>query len=425
MDIVKTIPFWTDQVPFPTDLGQDALPGRADVAIVGGGCTGLAAARRLAQLGVKAVVLERHAIGWGASSRNGGMTTTGLKPKVRTVVERYGRDLGRALWQASLDAITAVETIVREDGIDCDFARCGSLALAFKPAHYDAMCRTTEWMARELDYERENVLRSELRREIGSDVFYGGVVETLSAGLHPARYVFGLGRAAARAGATLCGSTEVQSIARGNEAFLVTTSAGTLRAAEVLIAANGYIDPAPLSMRRRVVPIGSYSIVTEPLPPELQQELSPRRRMFFDSKWFLNYFRLTPDGRLLMGGRNDLAPDRDLIDSARRLRETSVHIFPQLRDTPITHSWSGRLGLTFDTLPHIGRVDGLHYALGYSGHGVALGTLLGLHVAELLAGQRDSSPFREVPHPTYFFYRRRPWFLPPVATVMRVVDRFF
>ncbi len=420
---MKTVPWWTEQVPPPPDLGIDSLPRQVEVAIVGGGYTGLSAARRLAQLGVNVVVLEQHTIGWGASSRNGGMLTTGLKAEPRTLFKQYGPELGRSLWQASLDAITAVETILQEEQIDCDFARCGSFKAAFKPAHFDAMCRTSEWMARELNYQRVNVPRSEMRSEIGTDLFYGGVVDPLSAGLHPAKYVFGLARAAARNGATLCGATEVQGIERSDGAFRLATRAGRLRADQVLIATNGYTPAQPISVRRRVVPIGSYSIVTDPLPIPLQQELSPRGRMFFDSKWFLNYFRLTPDGRLLMGGRNDLSPDLDLIESARRLRETMVRMFPPLRDTPITHSWSGKLGLTFDTMPHIGRVKGLHYALGYSGHGVALATYLGLHVAELLAGQRASSPFLEIRHPTYFFYRQRPWFLPFVGAGMRLIDR--
>lgn len=420
---MNLLPLWTEQVPTPSDLGTDPLPRQTDVVIVGGGYTGLSAARRLAQLGVSVVVLEQHTIGWGASSRNGGMLTTGLKAGPQTLMNHYGPQLGRALWEASLDAITAVETIVREEQIDCDFSRCGSLALAFKPAHYAAMCRTTEWMARELGYERENVPRIEMRREIGTDAYYGGVVDERSAGLHPAKYVFGLARAAARAGARLCASTEVQAIVRRNGAFHLTTSAGPLQADAVLIATNGYTSPMLPAIRRRVVPIGSYIIVTEPLPPALQQELSPRGRMFYDSKWFLNYFRLTPDGRMLFGGRSALSPDLDLTESARRLRERLVQVFPPLRDVPITHSWSGHLGLTFDALPHIGQVDGMHYALGYSGHGVALATYLGLHAAELIAGQRTTSPFLEIPHPTRFFYRQRAWFLPLLAAGLRLMDR--
>ncbi len=419
---LKTECLWTEQAPPPPDLGADSLPERADVAIVGGGYTGLSAARALAKLGARAVVLERHFIGWGASSRNGGMTTTGVKEEPEGLFRRYGPRLGRELWQGALDAIACVETIVGEEGIECHFARCGSFEAACKPAHFEAMRRSVEWMKRELQHERQVVPPGELRREIGTDVYFGGVSDALSAGLHPAKYVFGLGRAAAQAGATLCANTEVQSIERRDGAFHLGTSAGQLRANEVLIATNGYTGPLTPALQPRVISIGSYIIATEPLPAAVQQELSPRNRMFFDSKWFLNYFRLTPDGRMLFGGRTRLTTQLDLRENARRLREVLVRAFPQLRDTPISHSWSGHLGLTFDTLPHLGRVNGLHYALGYSGHGVALATLLGMQAAELLAGRRTTSPFLEVTHPTHFFYRGQAWFLPFLEIGLRAID---
>jgi glycine/D-amino acid oxidase-like deaminating enzyme len=253
-------------------------------------------------------------------------------------------------------------------------------------------------------------------------VYYGGAVDELSAGLHPAQYVFGLGRAASRAGAVLCGQTEVQAIERRDGLFHLTTSAGTLRAKDVLVATNGYTGPATPELQRRVVSIGSYIITTGPLPAALQQELSPRNRMLFDSKWFLNYFRLTPDGRLLFGGRTRLSPNLDLVENVNRLREAMIRVYPQLRETPITHSWSGHLGLTFDALPHLGRASGLHYALGYTGHGVALATYLGQQAAELLAGRRATSPFLEIKHPTQFFYRGQAWFLPFLEIAFRALD---
>ena len=413
---------WTEQAPPPPDLGRDPLPERADVAIVGGGYTGLSAARQLAKLGAQAVVLEQNHIGWGASSRNGGMTATGVKEEPEALFRRYGPRLGRELWQGSVEAIACVETIVREEGIECNFARCGSFDAACKPAHFEAMRRSVAWMKRELNHEQRLVPRSEMRDEIGTDVYYGGVADPVSGGLHPARFVFGLGRAAARAGATLCGDTPVRAIERRDGAFHLDTGAGTLRANEVLIATNGYTGPLIPALQPRVISIGSYIIATAPLPPDVQREVSPRGRMFFDSKWFLNYFRLTPDGRMLFGGRTRLTPRLDLRENAPRLREGMVRVYPQLRDTPITHSWSGHLGLTFDTLPHLGRVNGLHYALGYSGHGVALGTYLGQQAGELLAGRRAASPFLEVKHPTHFFYRGQAWFLPFLEIGLRALD---
>lgn len=392
------------------------------MAIVGGGYTGLGAARWLARFGANVVVLERHNIAWGASSRNGGMALTGLKHGVSTLVRLFGTEVGRALWQGSIEGITAVEETLKEERIDCDFKRCGSLYAASKPRHFERMCRETEWLKAKLGYERVIIPKSQLRGELGTDVYHGGVVDPSSAGLHPAKYAVGLAVAADRAGATLCAETEVRAIESSNSAFTITTSKGSLRAKTVLIATNGYTEGLVPEIRRRVFPAGSYIIATEPLTEDLQEEISPRGRMIFDSKWFLNYFRLTPDGRMLFGGRTTISPDQDLTVSARLLREGMVRTFPALKDVAVTHSWTGHLGLTFDGLPHIGQVKGMYYALGYCGHGVALSAYLARHVAELMAGKRSSSVFMQIKHPTYFFYRRRPWFRPLVASALRVVD---
>jgi glycine/D-amino acid oxidase-like deaminating enzyme len=263
-----------------------------------------------------------------------------------------------------------------------------------------------------------------IRAEIGSTAFPGGLVEKDGGGLHPAKYVYGLACASARAGAKLCEHTTVQTIRRSarRDGFELSTTQGTFKASEVVLATNGYTGALAPEVQRRVFPVGSYMITTEPLAPELQRELSPKNRVMYSTKYFLNYFRLTPDGRMTMGGRNNLSPHLDLVESAQNLTETMVHIFPQLRGCPVTHSWTGRLGLTFDLAPHIGRVKGIYYALGYGGHGVALSGYLGKEVAELISGRIRRSPFMDIPHLTYFFYRGRPWFLPLAAAYYRLLD---
>ncbi|HSH12931.1 MAG TPA: FAD-binding oxidoreductase, partial [Desulfurivibrionaceae bacterium] len=390
-----------------------------------GGYTGLSAARTLAKGGASVAVLEQGQIGSGASSVNGGQAGGGLKEGPQELIKKFGRELGQELWQGSLEAARFMEQLIETERIECDYERSGILALAYRPVHYEHMIRRAEWMARELDYHRRLIPPEQLRSEIGSDVFFGGSLDKEWGGLHPAKYVYGLARAAARAGASLCESTEVLRLDRqpGRDTFSVSTSQGELRANQVLIATNGYTGLLLPQLRRRVIPIGSYMVTTEPLPAVLQQELSPQRRMFYDSKWFLNYFRLTPDGRLAMGGRNNLSPDLDVVKSARRLGQALHHIFPQLKDVPLTHTWSGRLGLSFDLLPHLGRLEGVYYALGYSGHGVSIATYLGHQAAQLISGQISRSPFADIPHPAYFFYRRKPWFLPLAASYYRFLDR--
>ena len=151
-------------------------------------------------------------------------------------------------------------------------------------------------------------------------------------------------------------------------------------------------------LKPKVFPVGSYIIVTEPLPQDLQDELSPKRRMFYDSKWFINYFRLTPDGRMLWGGRNDLSTDLDLNESAKILSAQLCKVFPELNDYAFTHTWTGKLGITFDLMPHIGEINGIHYALGYGGHGLSIATYLGTELGLLMSGQKDRSPYKEISH---------------------------
>jgi len=169
--------------------------------------------------------------------------------------------------------------------------------------------------------------------------------------------------------------------------------------------------------------VGSYSIVTEPLSTGAQGEISPRQRMFWDSKWFLNYFRLTPDGRLLWGGRNNLSTTLDVRESARILRGEMVRTFPQLKEVPVTHTWTGQLGLTFDLMPHIGRVKGVHYVFGFGGHGLHAALYLGREIGQMLSGEKGSSPFAEIKHQRVFFYRNKPWFLPLAVQYFRFRDR--
>ena len=419
---MKTIPFWTDQFPRPAELVGHALPEEVDVAIVGGGYTGLTAARIIARNGGSVAVLEQETIGWGASSRNGGMTTTGLKAAAKTVSSRYGKELGRVFWQASLEAIDLIGDIVREEQIECEFERRGHVALATKAQHFKQMQAKADWFRRELQYPIDVVGPDELHQEIGSQAFYGGLRDEYSGGLNPAKYVYGLAQAVARHGGCLCENTRVTQIKRQNDKFELQTTQGTVRAREVLLATNGYTGGLVRGVRRRIFPVGSYIIVTEPLPENEQRELSPMGRMFYTSRWFLHYFRLTPDGRMLFGGRNNLSTGMDLQESAKRLQRSMLRVFPQLENVPLTHSWSGRLGLTFDLMPHIGRVDRLHYAMGYCGHGVSIATYLGTEAGLLLSGKKENSPFAQIAHDTQFFYQGRPWFLPFAAIYYRFLD---
>jgi glycine/D-amino acid oxidase-like deaminating enzyme len=392
--------------------------------VIGGGYTGLAAARELARRGARVALLEARTVGWGASSRNGGMALVGLKLGVRTLLERYGRETAQRMLNASREAVAGVERLVAEEHIDCDYVRGGHLELAFKPGHVPELEKDAEVLAREFNYRVRLVARSRLDTEIGSAAYHGGLVDENSGGLNPAKFVHGLASAAARAGASLHENTRVERVERQGREFHVTTSRGVIRAEHLFVGTSGYTTAATPAIQRRVLPVGSYIIATAPLSEALAHELSPRGRMMFDTKNFLYYFRLTPDRRMLFGGRAGFYPEspRVIRESAGILRAGMVSVYPQLRDMPVEYVWGGTLDFAFDIMPHAGHIDGMYYALGYAGNGVALATYLGARMGAQIAGGAWDNPFAAIPFPTMPLYDGRPWFLPLAGWWYRLMD---
>jgi glycine/D-amino acid oxidase-like deaminating enzyme len=421
--------YWLTTAEFPKpELGS--LPDRVDVAVIGAGFTGLSAARTLAKRGAKVAVLESETIGWGASSRNGGMVLTGMKLGVNQLISRYGRELTRRMYAASLETIDCVERIVGEEAIDCDFSRCGHLEVACKQKHFDDYARQAEVIAREFDHRLRVLQRDELSLEIGSTIYYGGMVDEVSAGINPARYVAGFSRAAMKAGAQIFEHTRVEGLLResrqGDAGWKIATSRGDLWAREVFVATSGYTGKATPALQRKIIPIGSFIITTQILPEALARELSPRNRMIYDSKNYLYYYRLTPDRRMLFGGRAAFFPENDqtIRRSAEILRLGMIDVYPQLRDTKIEYVWGGTLDFAFDIMPHAGQIDGVYYALGYAGHGVAMATYQGQKMAELIAGDKPENPFVGIPFPgaPLGLYNGKPWFLPFAGMWYKLLD---
>jgi glycine/D-amino acid oxidase-like deaminating enzyme len=411
--------YWLTTASFPkTD--DRTLPERVDVAVIGAGLTGLSAARTLAQRGAKVAVLESETIGWGASSRNGGMVLTGMKLGVNKLISMYGRERTQRMYAASLESIDCVEKIIREEAIDCDFSRCGHLEVACKQRHFDDYARQAEVVAREFNHELRVVQKHELSGEIGSNIYYGGMVDEVSAGVNPARYVSGLGCAAMEAGAQIFERTRVESLGpeslQGDSGWKIATTRGKLWAREVFVGTSGYTGRATPVLQKKIIPIGSFIITTEILPEALAHELSPRNRMIYDSKNYLYYYRLTPDRRMLFGGRAAFFPESDqtVRKSAEILRRGMIDVYPQLSDAGVEYVWGGTLDFAFDVMPHAGQIDGMYYAVGYAGHGVAMATYQGQKIAELIAGDKPENPFIGIPFPgaPLGLYNGRPWFLP-------------
>jgi len=418
--------YWHTTVQMPDDSNLTPLPEKVDVAIIGGGYTGLSAARTLAKNGVKAAVLEANTIGWGASSRNGGMVLTGLKVGMKTVLKKYGQEIARQLFQCSLDSIDTVEQIVKEEKIACGFARHGHLLATNKPKHYDALKGEVEFMQKEFNHKVRLVSRDEQHAEIGSTIYHGGLLDEVSGGLNPAQYVTGLAAAAAGAGAMLHARARVNKIERSGKRFVLETERGRLSAESVLVATSGYTGNVTKNLQKKVIPIGSFIIVTEKLSDDLVKELIPKGRMIFDYKHYLNYFRLW-ENRMIFGGRAAFFPETSstIQRSAEILRHEMIQVYPQLKDIKIEYVWGGTLDFAFDMMTHVGEVDGIYYSLGYAGHGVAMATYLGKTVAEaMLKGNIKEHPFASFsfPHAPLGLYNGFPWFLPFAGAWHKILD---
>jgi glycine/D-amino acid oxidase-like deaminating enzyme len=397
-------------------------PSRADVAIVGGGYTGLAAARALARCGTRVVVLERDHIGFGASGRNGGMVLPGYKAEPSDLVRRHGMRVARRLFEDSLSAIDFVESLIQEEAIECDWGRPGHVTLAARPSHFRELEAARRLLQREFGYETGLIGPTEMASEIGSGRYHGGLIDLKAGSLQPARYVSGLAKAAMRAGAMVCERTGVSSLNEAGGVVRLGTNRGSLEAAAVLIATNGYTGRLDPWLARRVVPVGSYIIATEPLAPEVQRRLVPRGRMLSDTKNLLYYFRLSPDGRMVFGGRAAFVPTA-LARSREMLRQGLTEVFPELSSVRTEYAWGGTLGFARDLMPHAGRRGAIVYALGYGGHGVALASWLGDRIGRVMAGQAAWPALGELPFPSIPLYRGRPWFLPLAGAYYGLRDR--
>ncbi len=410
-------------MPALADRSGRDLPDTADVVVIGGGYAGINAARELARRGVAVTVLEARTLGWGASTRNGGIVHPGYKWGPTELVKRYGTDTGRALFRETLDGYETVKRLIIEASIDCDFREVGYLELAYAPSHVPGLDHERQGFAT-MGVETTVVPRERIREEVGSGAYYGGLVFPRSGLLHPGRYFAGLAAAADRAGADLHEGVRARAIRRQADGrFVVETERGAILARNVFVATNGYTDGVAPSLRRRIIPIGSYIIATEPLPEELAHEISPKGRAFFDTKNFLYYWHISADRRMVFGGRASMMPP-SIEGTAEILHRGLLRVHPQLAGRRIDYAWGGNVGFTFDRMPHVGRTkDGVTYAMGCCGTGVALMTHLGTAVGKWLAGGEApvlaKLKFPLVPAP----YEGRPWFLPVVGEWFRLQDR--
>ncbi len=422
---MKLESYWLDTAPAFTAGAQGPVAGRADVVVVGGGFTGLSAALALARRGASVVVLEAGRVVGEASGRNGGHCNRGLAHDFGALAARLGVDQARAFYQAYDAAVDTVASIVQQEGIACDYARVGKLKLAAKPEHYGKLERACELLRREVDPHVEMVTAEQIGTEVGSGQFYGGLLQTTSAQMHMGKFGVGLAAAAARAGAQVYEHAPVTRLERRAEGgFRVTCGRGAIDAGQVLLATGNSRTGPFFHFRRRMLSVGSFIIATEPLDATLLNRLLPQRRNYVTSKNIGNYFRVSPDNRLLFGGRARFAMSNPRSDqkSGEILRATMEEMFPELRGVGVDYCWGGLVDMTADRLPRAGEHGGMYFATGYSGHGVQMSVHMGQVMADVMAGKPERNPWRDLEWPAIPGHFGKPWFLPIVGAYYRLQD---
>ncbi|SJN10509.1 FAD dependent oxidoreductase [Leucobacter sp. 7(1)] len=423
---MKDTAYWLDTaaptVPIPpADSGNDA-----DVIVVGAGLTGMSCAYHLAKRGARVRVLESHTVGWGASGRNGGMATTGLSVSLSRAVSRYGVERAVSMRQRYNDAIDLIEQISTDEAVDTEFRRAGLMNLAAREGHVAHYEREAALITELTGHPAQFLDRAEVRQEIGTDTYFGGMIDPAGASVHPTKLLGAMVQGAVSRGALIHEHTPVTGVSRTQRGgHRVHTARGDFEAPQLVVATGAYSKRPFGWLQRRFAPVGSFVIVTEPLSPELAQSILPNRRVCSDSKELLNYFRLTEDNRLAFGGRarflsRDVASDPK---SGEILQREMVELFPQLRGVAVEYAWGGLVDISLDRMVHSGTHDGYWFAQGYTGHGVQMATYMGKILAGNVSGEADN-PWSDLSNPPIPGHVGWPWFVPVAGIYYAALDRF-
>ncbi|HET7889317.1 MAG TPA: FAD-binding oxidoreductase [Bradyrhizobium sp.] len=404
---------WASTADPAPDLPSLSGETRADVVIIGAGYTGLSAAHHIAGSGLAPVVLEASRPGWGASGRNGGVVTAKFRLSFRQIDAAHGRAMAKRMYEIAHESVEMVEELVSEYAItSAQLRRTGQVKAAHNRTTLQAARDEAEWMKREMGDGDVRVLDERgVREETGSEGFVGGVLNPGSGGIHPLNYVRGLARGMAQRGVAIFQDSPVLRLKHDTGGVVAETPAGTVRARQAIIATNSYSDltPATARLQKTLVPFRSAIIATEKLSPNLAGSLMPTGRTYTETKRMMRWFRKIDD-RVIFGGRGAFGK-QDSAGAFEALRRAMVGIFPQLADAALEFRWSGLVGMTLDSVPHIGRLDDRTlFAMGYNGAGVAMSSLMGRYLAALVRGERpdlallDAARLRSIP----FYALREP-----------------
>jgi gamma-glutamylputrescine oxidase len=355
--------------------------GNYDVAVIGGGFTGLSAALACAEKGLKVILLEAKTIGFGASGRNGGQLIPGLRWSMREIDEEFGRERSQAIFDLAYGAVGRVHERIAKHDIQCDL-KAGHLEAAYKPAHFDAMQRDADFLAKEFGWESDIVQPEDMGQHINGGGYHGGIYDTQGGHFHPLNYALGLAQAAKNAGVAIFENSR--------------TWPGDANAEYFIMATDTWMGEEVRDLSGYTIPIMNYNVATAPLPNAVQ--LFPSDAAIADSRFVLNYFRLSADKRLIFGGGEKYVQTPP-ADIAGFVRKHIADVFPHLANTPIDYAWGGAVGVTMNRLPHMGRKGNVFFAHGFSGHGALITTLAGEFMAEAVAGTMERfDVFANLPH---------------------------
>lgn len=379
---------WETQGAFLGDV-------KCDVCVVGGGFTGLSTALACAEKGLSVILLEAETIGFGASGRNGGQLIPGLRWSMQEIDAEFGRERAKAIFDLAWSAVARVNARVAKHDIQCDL-KSGHLEAAYKPAHFNDMQREAAFLNTHFGWNSIDVVQAtDMSQHINGGDYHGGVYDRQGGHFHPLNYTLGLAKAALDADAVIYENSRVLSIEQSKK-VIVTLSSGQVEATHVVIATDAWAGDVAPELGSYTVPIMNYNIATAPLPDA--DELLPSDAAVADSRFVLNYFRLSADKRVIFGGGEKYVQTPP-ADIGAFVRKHMAAVFPSLANTPIDYAWGGAVAVTSNRLPHMGRKGNVFYAHGFSGHGALVTTLAGELMAEALVGTLGRfDVFANLPH---------------------------
>lgn len=420
-----TTPYWWEGGRELPVLSTNPPP-RNELVVIGAGFTGLSAALTAAENGVAVTVLDAAIPGQGASTRNGGMIGAPHRPGFVKELATYGPELAADLVREGIDAYDFTRSLYAEPGMDAGFEQTGRIQLANTKAAFVEMKKRLALLNEIQDQGIRVVERDALGAHTNSSIYFGALLYPDHGGIHPRRAHDSLMAGALNAGVTICAPCPVTAIESGSSGFRLSIGAQTIQAKRLIVATNGYTTTMQRFLARRIFRIPSFIIATEELPAGVIDRVAPGRHMMVESRARHSYYRPSPDGkRILFGGRAALTPTSPDA-AAARLRETMINIWPEAVDWRLTHSWQGFTGFTFGMIPHVGEHEGMHYAMGYCGNGVAMSPWLGHKVAlRAIGDSRGDTAFSKTRIETRpFHFGGKPWFMSLASPWWRhVVDR--